>query len=300
MLMYTSLSADVFMILVDILEYCGPLNYYAGWPVKSIKMADQLLILLMKLRLNARDLDLAHRFGVSRCTVSNIVHTLLHALHEILYEGVMVDGGVPSQLKCKGCMPKSFEELGAARMAIDATEVYQDIPSDLHRQNLAYSNYKSRHTLKGVTGVAPNGAIVFCSDLYLGSTSDNQIVEHSNLISKFSPGDLILADKGFTIYDKLPSGVFLNVPPFLANNGFFTKQEAEATYKLGRNRIHVERANERIKNYTILSHIPAKYRCISSKIFQLCNCLVNLQAPLLKEVADTFKDNMSVKDMTDN
>ena len=47
-------------------------------------------------------------------------------------EGVMVDGGVPSQLKCKACMPKSFKELGAARMAIEATEVYQDIPSDFY------------------------------------------------------------------------------------------------------------------------------------------------------------------------
>ena len=42
-----------------------------------------------------------HRFCVSRTTISNIFNTLLNALHEMLYVGV-VDTCFPSQLKCKG------------------------------------------------------------------------------------------------------------------------------------------------------------------------------------------------------
>jgi len=58
--------------------------------------------------------------------------------------------------------------------------------------------------------------------------------------------------------------------------------------KIARSRIHVERANERIKNYNILDHIPAKYRPLSTKICQVCVCLVNLQSPLHAEIADSY------------
>lgn len=222
MLLYTSFSADTFYILENLVERMGPFNYYGGWTVVNFSVSDQLLMTLMKLRLNCRDLDLAERFNTSRATVSNIINTFVHALHEILFEGVMKAVGIPSQLKCQGSMPKSFEEFSSARIAMDATEVTQDIPTDMNSQSLAYSNYKSRHTVKALTCVAPNAALVFCSDLYPGSTSDSAIVDHCGILEKLQAGDMILADKGFNIFDKLPNGVTLNIPPFLTSKSHFT------------------------------------------------------------------------------
>ncbi|XP_046570173.1 uncharacterized protein LOC124278515 isoform X2 [Haliotis rubra] len=281
MLLYTSIPYDVFEIICSMLERFD-LNYYAGWKPSIVSLENQLLLTLMKLTMNSKDLDLAQRFQISRATVSNIFNTLIHALHE-LFSGVM-DNYMPSQTKCKGSMPKSFEDFGSARASIDAIEMSQDIPKDLDCQNRVYSNYKSRHTVKAVTAVAPNGALTYCTSLYPGSTSDVAIVSHSNMLSSFKPGDLILADKGFTIHEMLPPGVSLNIPPFLSGKSVFTKEEGKMCYKIARARIHVERANERIKNFDILNHIPAIYRPISSKIFQVCCFLINLQAPLLKEI----------------
>jgi len=286
MLLYTSFHSDIFDIILSLLERLQPLQYYSGWSVTLLSLGDQLLMTLMKLRLNCRDLDLAQRFAVSRATVSNVVNTLICALHEIFFDGVMLAVGIPSQQKCRGSMPKSFDDFISARVSMDCTEISQDIPADLNKQSLAYSNYKTRHTVKALTCVAPNGAIVYCSELYPGSTSDIRIVAESKVLQNFTDGDLILADKGFTVYDQLPQGVSLNIPPFLAGKSHFTKAEAEMCYKIGRSRIHVERANARIKIYEILKHIPANYRPLSTKIFQLCTCLVNLQAPLLKEVCE--------------
>ncbi|XP_069106218.1 uncharacterized protein [Argopecten irradians] len=289
MLLYTSFPFDVFQVIVNILKRMAPFNYYGGWSVTCFSLEDQLLMTLMKLRLNYRDMDLAVRFGTSRATISNIINTYVSVLHEILYGGVLQYNGLPSQLKCKGSLPKSFEDFSSARIAMDATEVNQDVPSDMNSQSLTFSSYKSRHTVKAVTCVAPNGALVYTSDLYPGSTSDAAIVEHCKILDQLQPGDMILADKGFNIFDKLPAGVSLNIPPFLSSKAHFTKEEAELCYKIGRSRIHVERANERIKNYTILDHIPSQYRHLSTKNFQLCCCLVNLQAPLLKEIADKYE-----------
>lgn len=216
MLLYTSFPADVFQVVVSMLYRMVPFNYYSGWAVTCFSIEDQLLITLMKLRLNYRDLDLSVRFATSRATVSNIINTYVSVLHEIFFDSILKEKGIPSQIKCKGSMPKSFEEFASARIAMDATEIIQDVPSDMNSQSLSYSSYKSRHTVKAVTCVSPNSALVFSSDLYPGSTSDAAIVDHCGVLQQLKAGDLILADKGFNIYDKLPSGVSLNIPPFLS------------------------------------------------------------------------------------
>lgn len=59
--------------------------------------------------------------------------------------------GIPSQLKCKGSMPKYFKDFTSARIAMDATKATQDITSNMNKQSLTYSNYKSRQTVKAVT-----------------------------------------------------------------------------------------------------------------------------------------------------
>ena len=286
MLLYTSLQYDVFAILVRCLQRFD-MVYYAGWKVRSISLPNQVLMTLMKLKLNCRDLDLAERFCTSRSTVSNIIKTIICALHELLFVGVLKQG-MPSQSKCKGSMPHSFEEFISARVVMDATEITQDIPHELDKQASAYSNYKSRHTVKALTCVAPNAAVIYCSDLYPGSTSDVAIVEHCKILEEMKPGDLILADKGFTIQRLLPSGVSLNIPPFLASKGQFTREEARLCSTIARARIHVERANERIKNFEILNHISASLRPLSTRIIQLCCALVDLQAPLLAEISDSY------------
>ncbi|XP_052794413.1 uncharacterized protein LOC128227687 [Mya arenaria] len=198
-----------FQVLASMVQRMALFNYYAGWTVTCFSIQDQLLMALMKLRLNCKDLDLAVRFNTSRATVSNVINTYISVLHEILHDGVLKAVGIPSQLKCKGFMPKSFEDFTSARIAMDATEIIQDVPSDMNSQSLSYSSYKSRHTVKAVTCVAPNGALVYSSDLYPGSTSDDAIVEHCHVLDQLQPGYLILADKGFNIFDKLPAGVSL-------------------------------------------------------------------------------------------
>ena len=72
--------------------------------------------------------------------------------------------------------------------------------------------------------MASNGALVFSSDLYPGSTSDASTVEHCQLLEQLQLGDMILADKDFNIFDKLPAGVSLNIPPFLSSKRHFYKR----------------------------------------------------------------------------
>ena len=96
---------------------------------------------------------------------------------------------------------------------------------------------------------------------------------------------MILVDKGFLIQDIVPRGVSVNIPPFL-NNGTFTESEAKATKAtkaIATSRIHVERANARLKDFKILSFIPSYLRCYADLLLQLVAALGNLQFPLIKE-----------------
>ena len=81
-------------------------------------------------------------------------------------------------------------------------------------------------------GVAPNVALVFASKLYPGNISDVAIVEHRGLLHQLSPGDMILASKGFWKHKLLPQDVHINILPFLTAKSQYTPAEVQFWRKL--------------------------------------------------------------------
>ena len=52
---------------------------------------------------------------------------------------------------------------------------------------------------------------MFVSSIYTGSISDTKLVERSGFLKLLQRGDEVMADRGFTIEDKLtPLGVLVN------------------------------------------------------------------------------------------
>lgn len=137
-------------------------------------------------------------------------------------------------------------------------------------------------------GVAPNCVITSVSKLYPGSVSDKAIVQQSGLLNHLTAEDLVPADKGFLIEDLVPNGVSVNLPPFL-NNETFTESEARATKAIIKCRIHVKRANAKLKDFKILSFIPSYLCCHADIIFQLCASLGNLQFPLIQKGCEGYE-----------
>ena len=182
-------------------------------------------------------------------TISNVI-SFLHVLNKILYKDCM--SNVPSRLKNSTSLPDSFNIFANCRMIFDCTDIEVAAPALMSEQKLTYSTYRGMNSFKVLLGVAPNAVITFVSKLYPGSVSDKAIVEDSGLANVFEHGDLILADKGFLIHDIMPNGVSVNIPPFL-NNGKFSESEIKLTKSIAKCRIHVERANGRLKDFWILS-----------------------------------------------
>lgn len=108
------------------------LNYYSGWRVEKISKESQLLMTLMKVRMNLKHFDLAMRFGCSVATVTNITHTWILALNEILYMQLMKE--IPSKEKNQECLPGSFQDFKDTRIIIDCTEMKCDSPQNINSQ----------------------------------------------------------------------------------------------------------------------------------------------------------------------
>lgn len=64
--------------------------------------------------------------------------------------------------------------------------------------------------------------------------------------------------------------------------------EIKMTKRIAKCRIHAERAKARLKEFKILSFIPAYLRCYVELMVKLCASLVNLQYPLISEMKDTL------------
>jgi len=109
---------------------------------------------------------------------------------------------IPSKNKNKLCLPNSFSLFYNCKIILDCTEIKTDTTRvSMTTQKATFSSNKHYHTFKSLICVAPNGIVIFVSNLFPDSTSDKIITLKSGVLSQLEPGDLILADKGFLIRD---------------------------------------------------------------------------------------------------
>lgn len=82
----------------------------------------------------------------------------------------------------------------STKVIVDGTETAVETPKCLACRIRTYSFYKGRHTIKFMVGIAPDGLIIFLSDVYGGKASDKHIFEISGILKKCELGDSVMAD----------------------------------------------------------------------------------------------------------
>ncbi|KAL5011956.1 hypothetical protein ScPMuIL_010507 [Solemya velum] len=272
-------DAGTFKCLFNELEKGMIKDNDSGRP-KVLRLVDEFLLVLMRLRLGLLLEDLSYRFKISKSTCSLIFNRWIEYLDVNLQCLVKW----PSRKNIDDTMPERFrKKYSHCRVIIDCTEIRTETPHSLHNKSLLFSDYKSHMTYKSLIGISPAGIVTFVSDLYAGSTSDKQITKLSGLVDLCEEGDGIMVDKGFLISDyTTPRGIDLIIPPFVRDKKQFSPHEVELTRDIANLRIHVEREMERIKNFRILQAIiPISMASQSSKIWKLCVRLTNLLPPLV-------------------
>ena len=114
-------------------------------------------------------------------------------------------------------MPQCFIDSFGCKttVIIDCFEIFIDKPSNLMARAQTFSNYKHHNTVKVLIGISPQGTIPFVSEASGGRTSDKFLTENCGFLRNLLPGDLVLADRGFTIHDEVMFyHANLNIPAF--------------------------------------------------------------------------------------
>ena len=90
---------------------------------------------------------------------------------------------------------------------------------------------------------------------------------------------------GFTIHSEQACvGLSLNIPAFLGGRDYLTKAKVKESQKITSVRIHVERAIQRIKTYSIIrNEIPLTLHWSINQIWTVFCLLTNLAPPLIDE-----------------
>ena len=248
---------------------------------REMEPIDQLWLFLTRVHLGLFERDLAHRFGVSVSTVSDVFVTWANYLYIML-------GSLPvwpSKENVKEHLPDSFKgRYENVRGILDCTELKCELPRDYQKHSEMYSDYKSHDTFKGLVCISPSGWITFISQLYPGRISDKEIVERSNFCQLIEMGDQYLADKGFEIHDLIAlRGGSLYIPPKrFSSTDQFTESQCFETMSIANVRIHVERAIKRIKAWHIFNQVlPLSTYGSINQIWTVCALLVNFQNPII-------------------
>ena len=77
-------------------------------------------------------------------------------------------------------------------------------------------------------------------------------------------------------------GVGLNIPPFVGSRSQQNPSKVIATQEIASERIHVERAINKIKNFQIFNQIiPLSLVGSLNQMWTVCGMLTNLQTPII-------------------
>ena len=94
--------------------------------------------------------------------------------------------------------------------------------------------------MKFLIGITPCGTISYFSECWRGRISDKNLTQESTFLSLLEPGDVVLADRGFTVSKDIAlRGAKLIIPAFTREKTQLSWKDVEMPKQLSNVRIHV-------------------------------------------------------------
>ncbi|XP_072253547.1 uncharacterized protein [Leuresthes tenuis] len=167
--------------------------------MKNVKLSkfQQLLLTLMRLRLDLRNQDLAYRFGVKVGTVTRTVHRIVNIMSSTLVPTAVF---WPSRAELRKNLPASLRASHPdCAVIIDCFTVPFEEEQQQRGLSRPHGAGSSHNMLKYLIGVAPQGVVTFVSRGVMGNVSDKRLAEGCGFLCKLLPGDVVLATRDLDI-----------------------------------------------------------------------------------------------------
>ena len=140
---YTGLPTWV--VFLHLYMFLSPFMYTVNHSHHFVNVENELLLVLMKLRLNLKVEDLAYRFGIAQSTVCRICQRWL----DVMYKRLRFLIHWPERDILWQNMPESFKQLyPRCACTIDCSEIFIDTPTEYKARAQTYSNYKKKQYSK--------------------------------------------------------------------------------------------------------------------------------------------------------
>lgn len=255
----------------------------------QLTLEDELVLVLMKLRLDLPFQDLAYRWGVSVSTTTRMFHKWIGTMYARMKFLIKW----PSRDILRQNLPQAFADTYPNTICIiDCSEIFIERPTSFHARAKTYSQYKKHNTVKFLIGITLCGTISYISRCWGGRVSDRHLTQQCGFLRRLEPGDLVLADRGFNIDEDLQfCGAKLQIPAFTRGKKQLSLEEVERSKRLSRVRIHVERVIGLLKQKYKLLEGPLPLNLIKHKsdgeyatidrIVTVCASLTNLSDPIV-------------------
>ncbi|KAJ0009124.1 hypothetical protein NQD34_016539 [Periophthalmus magnuspinnatus] len=243
---------------------------------QKLRPIDELFLFLTYLSTGCNHSELGHRFHIHSSTVSGVIVTWANFLYCLL--GSICVWMCPAVIR--ETLLKDFHG-GEDRVILECTELLCQSPSSLLPQSEVFSTHKCHCTFKAMVVICPDGALPFVSSPCEGSMRDR---EHScqSGVSLLSPDMDKMDEKGSQVDDLVSGGV--HRPVVVPKGAEMPKEEVLRTRAIGRLRVHVERAIQRVKENKVFDTIiPLSISGSINQIFTVACLLSDYQhAPLYK------------------
>ena len=126
-------------------------------------------------------------------------------------------------------------------VVIDCFEVFIEKSPNLLARAQTFSSYK-HHTITILVGITPQVTISFVLEARGGRVSVKFLTENCGFVEKLIPGDMVMADRGFTITESVGlRHAKLVIPAFARGKSKLDPVDVEQTRGIANVRIHVER-----------------------------------------------------------
>ena len=173
-------------------------------------------------------------------------------------------------------------------VVIDCFEIFIEKPTNLLPRAQTFSNYKNHNTIKILIGITPQGTISYISEAWVGRTSDKYLTENCGFLEYLIPGDMVMADRGFTISESV--GL-----KHAKGKDQLDPVDVERTRGIANVTIHVKRVIGLLRRkYTILEGtLPTEFLSCNpngpierevpliDRILRVCSGLVNFCPPII-------------------
>ncbi|XP_051527764.1 uncharacterized protein LOC127425619 [Myxocyprinus asiaticus] len=252
---YTKLMA-VFAFLSGFLRDSPGLTPFHGF-----------LITLMRIKLNVPLCLFVNMFHLSKSTVTRVFISTLDVMYCRLSRFIVWPSKEQLQMSLPMCFRTKFSNCTSI---IDCFEILIEKPNNMNARAETYSQSQHHNTVKYLISITPQGVVSFVSKGCGGQTSDKDLTDTCGYLDMLSPGDVILANRGFDIRETADlDSAHRKIPAFIKVKELLHPLELEETSPAAV-RMHVERVIGQVKKkYKILQNTIPRSLCYSANEGQL-------------------------------